>query len=130
MGKKLERLSYGGETASDRRAFEGYLNDLQRGKSALQLLAVKKAVTPEIRRSWSPRTFSGVHIPVGIFDEVICNISYHFNKPGAKYGSVAVMTQTAQEYFRNNRHATVLSDGLLKLPGGIFELDGRIVTFF
>ncbi|HYM74591.1 MAG TPA: hypothetical protein VE377_01325 [Candidatus Dormibacteraeota bacterium] len=130
MGKKLERLSSGGEAASDRLAFERYLKDLQRGKSALQLTAMKQAVTPEIRRSWSPRSFTGVHIPVGIFDEVICNISYHFNKHGAKYGSVAVMTQTAQEYFRKNRHAAVLSDGQLELPGGIFELDGRIITFF
>jgi hypothetical protein len=71
-----------------------------------------------------------VHTPQGIFDDVICNISYHFNKHGARYGTVALMTQAAQQYFRQNRPQAVLSSGLLKLPGGVFELDGRIVTFY
>ena len=46
------------------------------------------------------------------------------------YGSVAGMTQAAQQYFAQNRTKAVLSSGLLKLPGGVFEQDGRIVTFY
>ncbi|MGA8341090.1 MAG: hypothetical protein WB781_04060 [Candidatus Sulfotelmatobacter sp.] len=130
MGKSVERLPYQGESPADRLAFEQYLNDVQRGKSLLQLIAAKKATTRQIRRSWSPRTFTAVHTPQGIFDDVICNISYHFNKHGARYGTVALMTQAAQQYFRQNRPQAVLSSGLLKLPGGVFELDGRIVTFY
>jgi hypothetical protein len=130
MGKSVERLPYQGESPADRLAFEQYLNDVQRGKSLLQLLAAKKATTPQIRRCWSPRTFTAVQTPQGIFDDVICNISYHFNRHGARYGTVAMMTQAAQQYFTQNRPKAALSFGLLKLPGGIFELDGRIVTFY
>jgi hypothetical protein len=130
VGKSVEHLPYQGESPADRLAFQQYLNDIQRGKSQLQLLAAKKATTPEIRRCWSPRTFTAVQTPIGIFDDVICNISYHFNKHGARYGSVALMTRAAQQYFRLNRPHAVLSSGLLKLDGGIFEQDGRIVTFY
>jgi|SRR5579863_2474385 len=130
MGKPLERMPYHGESPPDRVAFEKYLDDLNRGKSLMQLNAAKAATTPQIRKSWSPRTFTGVHNPEGIFDEVICNISYHFNKHGARYGTIAGMTHAAQEYFRQNRQRAVLSGGLLRLPGGIFEPDGRIVTFY
>jgi hypothetical protein len=130
MGKPVERLPYQGESAADRLAFEKYLDDVQRGKSLLQLMAAKKATTPQIRDCWSPRSFTAVQTPQGIFDDVICNISYHFNKHGAKYGTVAGMTHAAQQYFQQNRHQAVLSSGLLRLPGGIFEQDGRIVTFY
>ena len=130
MGKPVERLPYQGESSTDRAAYQRYLNDVQRGKTLLQLLATKKATTPAIRGSWSPRSFTAVQTPVGIFDDVICNISYHFHKHGAQYRTVARMTQAAQEYFRQNRNKAVLSSGLLRLPGGIFEQDGRIVTFY
>ena len=43
MGRSVERLPYQGESPADRLAFEQYLNDVQRGKSLLQLLAAKKA---------------------------------------------------------------------------------------
>jgi hypothetical protein len=39
------------------------------------------------------------------------------------------MTQAAQQYFKQNRHLAVLSSGILKLPDGLFEQDGRIITF-
>lgn len=130
MGKPVERLPYQGESPADRLAFEQYLNDVERGKSLLQLIAAKKATTTQIRRSWSPRSFTAVQTPQGIFDDVICNISYHFNKHGTRYGSVAGMTQAAQQYFAQNRSKAVLASGLLRLPGGVFEQDGRIVTFY
>jgi hypothetical protein len=130
VGKQVERLPYLGESASDRLAYEKYLDDVKRGKSLMQLIAAKKATTPQIRSSWSARTFTAVQTTQGIFDDVICNISYHFNKHGAKYGTVAMMTQAAQRYFRQNRHQAVFSSGILRLPGGSFEPDGRIVTFF
>jgi hypothetical protein len=130
MGKQVERLPYQGESPSDRSAYEKYLEDIKRGKSLLQLLAAKKATTPQVRRNWSPRTFTAVQTPNGIFDDVICNISYHFNKHGARYGTVAMMTNAAQQYFMQNRHQAVLSAGILRLPGGLFEMDGKIITFY
>jgi hypothetical protein len=130
MGKQVERLPYQGESPADRLAYQQYLDDVQRGKSLLQLIAVKKATTPEIRRSWSPRSFTAAQTSQGIFDDVICNISYHFNKHGSKYGTVALMTHAAQQYFTQNRRQAIPSAGLLKLPRGIFEQDGRIVTFY
>jgi len=128
-GGRMEHLPYQGESASDRFAYERYREEIKRGKTLLQLIAVQKAVTPEIRQSWSARSFTPVQTSQGIFDDVVCNISYHFNKHGAKYGSVALMTQEAQKYFMQNRHVAVLSSGILKLPDGSFEQDGRIITF-
>ena len=130
MGKLVERLPYQGESASDRLAYENYIRDVERGKSLLQLTATKKATTPQIRSSWSARSFTAVQTPQGIFDDVICNISYHFNKHGAPYGTVAAMTLAAQQYFRQNRHQAKFDQGVLKLPRGTFEPDGRIITFF
>jgi hypothetical protein len=130
MGKPVERLPYQGESADDRLAYQHYLKDVERGKSLLQLIAAKKATTPQIRSSWSARSFTAVHTPQGIFDDVICNISYHFNKHGAPYGTVAAMTLAAQQYFRQNRHQAKSVGGVLKLPNGTFELDGRIITFY
>ena len=129
MGKQVERLPYRGESASDRLAYEKYLDDVKRGKSLLQLIAAKQATTPQIRSSCSPRSFTAVRTPQGIFDDVICNISYHFNKHGSKYGTIAGFTETAQKYFKQNRHQAVLSSGVLHLPRGTFEPDGRIITF-
>lgn len=130
MGKPVERLPWQGESASDRLAYEKYLQDVERGKSLLQLIAAKKAITPQIRKSWSARSFTAVQTPQGIFDDVICNISYHFNKHGTPFGSVAAMTLAAQQYFRQNRQLAKLENGVLKLPMGTFEPDGRIITFY
>jgi len=127
---KVEDLSYRGESSSDVRAFERYREDVQRGKGLLQLLAVKEAVTPEIRKAWSPRTFTSINTPQGTFGEVVCTISYHFHKHGAKYGSVFAYTRTAQQYFAAHKSAaTLTNEGLLQLPKGKFERDGRIVFF-
>jgi hypothetical protein len=97
---RLEHLPYQGESPSDRFVYERFREEIKRGKTRLQLMAVQKEVTSEIRQSWSARSFTPVQTPQGIFDDVVCNISYHFNKHGAKYGSVAIMTQAAQQYFK------------------------------
>jgi hypothetical protein len=40
------------------------------------------------------------------------------------------MTEKAKAYFEQNRQNAVDNGyGLLKLPGGLFERDGRIVTY-
>ena len=126
----IEHLPYSGESPQDRFAYERYLNDKARGKTLLQLTAMASAVTPWVRRSWSPRTFTAIMTPVGEFDEVVCNVSYHFNEHGARFGSIENMTRAAQEYFTSNRgDAKLLPEGILTLPKGKFELDGRIITF-
>jgi hypothetical protein len=88
-------------------------------------------MTLDIRQSWSERTFTPVSTPEGNFDAIVCNVSYHYNKHGSKYGSIWLMTHQAKMYFQQHRHeATVNSAGLLRLPNGsLYEKDGRIVTF-
>jgi len=129
---QVESLLYGGEAPENRGAFQRYLLDVQRGKSLLQLKAVAADLTPEIRRWWSPRSFTRVQTLEGMFDEVVCNVSYHFHKHGRKYGSLRRMTEQATRLFRESRHQARFRqrDGLLQFPdGSLFELDGRIVTF-
>jgi len=126
-----ENLPYRGESPSDIYAYQRYLADVKRGKSLLQLMAVRDQITPEIRKSWSARSFTPVQTSEGIFDDLVCNISYHFDRHGAKYGDIAALTRAAQQYFRVNRAAAVVNQGLLRFPNGSkFEQDGRIVTFF
>ena len=127
----MEHLRYCGELPHDSKAYQQYLEDMRRGKTLLQLQAVQREVTPEIRRSWSARSFTPVLTPIGVFDEVICNISYHFHKHGSKYYSVTKMTEEAKRFFTANRATAVLNpQGLLKFTdGSIYEPDGRIVTF-
>ena len=116
---KMEHLPYKGESASDRLAYERYREEIKRGKSLLQLMAVQKEITPEIRQSWSARSFTPVQTSQGVFDDVVCNISYHFNKHGAKYGSIARMTQEAKKYFAEPpRRGPILRD---------IEAAGRVV---
>ena len=126
-----EYLPYRGESPQDRLAYERYLVDVKRGKSFLQLKAVASQMTPDIRRSWSARSFTAVSTPEGEFDAVICNVSYHFHTHGHKYGSIRFMTQHAQQYFEQNRQQAVDNAyGLLRFPdGSLFESDGRIVTY-
>jgi hypothetical protein len=127
-----EYLLYGGESPQNRMAFQRYLDDVQRGKSLQQLLAVAETITPEIRLSWSPRSFTSVVTPEGSFDAIVCNISYHFHKHGQRFGTIQKMTDEAIAYFRTNRSRARLrnSDGLLVLPNGsLYEQSGQIVTF-
>jgi hypothetical protein len=127
-----EYLLYGGESSNDRIAYQRYLADVQRGKSLLQLQAVAEGITPEIRKAWSPRSFTKIETSEGTFDEVICNISYHFHKHGQKFGTIEKMTEEAQRLFRDRRSEARVrkTDGLLQFPGGsLFEINGRIVTF-
>ena|SRR5437660_5762382 len=130
----IERLPYSGESPQDRFAYQRYLYELrERGKSLLQLTTVASEITPWIRQSWSPRTFTGVVTSAGEFDALVCNISYHFNKraiEGGGFASITSMTLEAQQHFRANRqHAELQPNGTLKLPKGTFEMDGRIITF-
>lgn len=127
-----EHLLYGGELPQNRFVFQRYLAEVQRGKSLLQLKAVADAITPYIRQHWSARSFTPVQTSAGRFDEIICNISYHFHKHGQKYGTIQRMTDEAARYYREHRGEAKLrkTDGLLVFPNGsIFEISGRIVTF-
>jgi hypothetical protein len=125
-----EHLPYSGESAQDRLAYKRFLGDARRGKTALQLKAVAEQMTPDIRRSWSGRSFTAVSTPAGNFDALICNISYHFHTHGQKYGSIHIYTQEAKRYFEKHRQDAVLGvQGVLKLPKGTFEPDGRIITY-
>jgi len=97
----------------------------------LQLKAVAKQMSSDIRRSWSPRSFTAVTTPEGQFDAVVCTVSYHFHKHGQTYGSIRVMTHKAMQYFEEHRNEAVdCGNGLLRFPdGSLFERDGRIVTY-
>jgi hypothetical protein len=127
----MEQLRYCGELPQDMRAYQQYLADVRRGKSLQQLMGVRMEMTDEIRRSWSARSFTPVITPQGIFDEVVCNISYHFHKHGEKYYSITRMTEEAKSFWANNQgRGRLTNEGLLKFPeGNIYEPDGRIVTF-
>lgn len=126
-----ENLPYKGESPQSQFAYKRYLADVSRGKSLLQLKAVASQMTPWIRRSWSPRSFTAVTTPEGEFDAVVCNIAYHFHKHGHSHGNIRAMTQRALEYFEKHRQEAVQTRaGLLKFPNGsLYEADGRIVTY-
>ena len=126
-----EHLPYNGESAQDRFAYDRYLGDVKRGKSALQLQSVAGQLRPDLKQSWAPRSFTGVSTSVGKFDATVCNVSYHFHVHGQKYGNIRLYTETARRYFRKYGH-TVAPDakGLIKLPHGVFDRAGRIVSFF
>jgi hypothetical protein len=127
-----EYLLYGGEPSDCIFTYQLYLDQVQRGKSLLQLQAVAAAVTPAIRSAWSPRSFTPVITDEGTFDATVCNISYHFHKHGQKYGTVWSMTEAALRNYREHWMEGSLrqTDGLLRLPdGSLYEQDGRIVTF-
>jgi hypothetical protein len=104
--------------------------DVERGKSALPLDAVKKQMTTEIRNSWSPRSFTEAKIPSGQYDATVCNVSYHLHKHGQKYGNIKAYTQAARKYFADNKtKAKPDGSGIIKLPKGTFDKEGRIITF-
>lgn len=130
----IEELNYGGELPEDREAFARWTEDLRRGKGLSQLRAIRDALAraPHIRAAWSPRTFTPVRVNGELFDAITCNLSYHFNEHGSRYGTIEAMTREAQDLFLRKRSDAVPHQGtLLKIPKkGIFELDGRIVSFF
>lgn len=133
MSNSTEPLLSGGESATSASAYTLYRLDVARGKSLLQLKAVAEDVTPLIRMRWSERSFTPVATDIGTFDALVCNIAYHFHKHGQKYGSIQRMTDEATRAFLlHRREATVCArDGLLNIANvGLYELDGRIVTFF
>ena len=129
-GRRIEELPYRGESAQDRNAFAKYMEEVKRGKSLLALVAMRNALTPEIRACWYEGTFGSIETSQGAFDELTCNLSYHFGKHGEKYGTIANMTAIAQRYLKENRMRAREDGGVLKFPNGsIFTKDGRIVTF-
>ena len=126
-----EHLPYNGESAQDLFAYGQYLSDAKRGKTALQLQAVALQLTPDLRKSWAPRSFTGVSTPFGDFDEAVCNVSYNFHTHGQKYGTIRLYTQAAKQYFKQNGKGIAPdAKGLIQLPLGIFDEEGRIITFF
>jgi len=125
----MEILGSKGESPKDRKAHSDYLKDVERGKSALQLDAVKKQMTTAIRNSWSPRSFTAVKIPSGQYDATVCNVSYHFHKHGQKYGNIRTYTEAALKYFRQNQGSAKPVKGMIKLPKGTYDEKGRIITF-
>jgi hypothetical protein len=126
----VEQMPYRGESPQDRLVFAQYMEEVKRGKSLLALVAMRKALTPEIRKSWYAGTFGTIETSEGTFDELTCNLAYHFGKHGAKYGTIDSLTATARQYFVANRSKARFVDGKLKFPNGsIFMPDGLIVTF-
>jgi hypothetical protein len=126
-----EHLPYNGESAQDRLAYDRYLADARRGKTALQLKAVADQLTPDLRKSWAPRSFTGVSTSVGEFDATVCNVSYHFHAHGQKYGSIRFYTEAAKRYFaQNGRRGVADPKGVIRLELGAFDRVGRIITFF
>ena len=129
-GKQIEQMPYRGESPQDRHAFTRYMDEVKRGKSLLALVAMRDALTPEIRKHWYEGTFGTIETSEGAFDELTCNLAYHFGKHGEKYGTISNMTASAIQYFGLNRAKAKLVDGVLKFPNGsIFTTDGRIITF-
>lgn len=127
----FEHLPYSGESAQDRVAYDRYLADAKRGKTALQMKAVADQLISDLRRSWAPRSFTGVSTSVGEFDATVCNVSYHFHTHGQKYGSIRLYTDAAKRYFeQHGRGAVADAKGLIRLPLGVFDRAGRIVTYF
>lgn len=126
-----EHLPFSGESSQDRLAYDRYLEDVKRGKSALQLTAIAAQLTPDVRNSWLPRSFTGVSTSAGHFDAIVCNVSYHFHKHGQKYRNIRLYTDAAKRYFQQHRR-TAMPDakGLIRLPLGTFDRAGRILTFF
>lgn len=132
---RIEDMPYRGESPQDRAAFTRYLQDVNRGKSLLGLIAMRDALTPEIRKSWYASTFTPITTTQGTFDELTCNLSYHFSyankKTSGKYNSIAQLTREAKLYFHQNRCQAKLVDGVLKFPNGSrFTPDGRIITYW
>jgi hypothetical protein len=126
-----EHLPYSGESPHDRLAFDRYLADAKRGKTAMQLRAIADQLTSDLRRSWAPQSFTGVTTPEGRFDAVVCNASYHFHAHGQKYGTIRVYTEAAKRYFELHGNGMAPGqNGLIRLPKGVFDREGRIVTFF
>ena len=129
-GRSIEQLPYRGESPQDRKAFAQYMEEVKRGKSLLALIAMREALTPEIRACWYEGTFGTVETSQGQFDELTCNLSYHFGKHGGRYGTIANMTAIAVRYFKAHRSEAREEYGKLKFGNGsIFMPDGRIVTW-
>jgi hypothetical protein len=130
-GPDNEHLPYSGESPQDRFAWDRYLNDAKRGKTALQLKAVADQLTPDLRASWATQSFTGVSTPVGNFDATVCTVSYHFHKHGQSYVNIRAYTLAAKRYFdAHGRNVKPDTHGFINLAKGKFNRSGRIITFF
>ena len=67
-GRPIEYLPYSGESPQDRKAFAQYMEEVKRGKSLLALVAMRDALTPEIRKCWFVGTFGTIETSEGVFD--------------------------------------------------------------
>jgi hypothetical protein len=125
----MDHLRYCDGDPHDNKAYQQYLEDMRWAKTLLRQ-AVLNEIAQSIRQRSSARSFTAVMTPVGMFDEIVCNISYYFNKQGSKYFSITRMTEAAKQHFATNRARAVLNaQGLLRFPDGrTYETDGRIVT--
>jgi hypothetical protein len=72
VAKMVEQMPYRGESAQDRATFARYIDDVKRGKSLIALVAMRNALTPEIRKSWYAGAFTPIETPQGRFDELTC----------------------------------------------------------
>ena len=88
----MEDIFPDNESSKDRLAFQRYMEDVQRGKSLMQLQAMEIAMTLQLRTKWAAQSFTPVRTPQGTFDAVVCNASYHFHTHGQKYGTIQAMT--------------------------------------
>jgi len=129
--RENEHLPYSGESPQNRFACDRYLTDARRGKTALQLKAVADQLTPDLRADWAVQSFSGVSTPVGNFDATVCNVSHHFHTHGQSYVKIRAYTLAAKRYFdAHGRSAKPDANGWIKLQKGVFDRNGRIITFF
>lgn len=128
--RPIEQLPYRGESPQDRGAFTRYMGDVSRGKSLLALMAMRDALTPATRACWFEGTFGAIETSEARFDELTCNLSYHFAEHGHRYGTIANMTGIAMRHFKAHRGEARAVNGVLKFPNGsMFTLDGKIVPF-
>jgi hypothetical protein len=56
-GRAVEQMPCRGESAQDRHAFANYMEEVNRGKSLLALIAMRSALTLEVRACWHEGTF-------------------------------------------------------------------------
>lgn len=127
----VEHLPYRGELARDAKAFAEYMGDIARGKALSQLKAVQDQLTPDLRKYWASQSFTKVITGAGKFDATVCSLSYHFHKHGQKYGNIRAYTEAARQYLvKNKKGARPDGRGLIKLPQGTYDKDGRIISFW
>jgi hypothetical protein len=59
-GRAVEQMPYRGASAQDRHAFAKYMEEVKRGKSLLALIAMRSALTLEVRVCWHEGAFGAI----------------------------------------------------------------------